>query len=285
MVQRLIFTQSMWAMERRDPDGIERGIAESLDMIATAGFEGVSAAYIDVPWIEQVAKGAKDRGLAALAEWQCFPRTIDDLKPALEFAARWGGHHLCLQPDVRPRRLVDCIPLLEGWRRLAEESPVPIWVETHRDRMTTDLHFTLDLLDAFPDLRLVADLSHFLVGREFAWPVDEANTSMIHRVLDQAWALHGRVASREQVQIEVSFPHHRPWVDLFLDWWDYGMRSWRTRAGANETLSFGCELGPRPYAITDREGRDSTDRWTEALLLRDWVRQRWERSTATPHAR
>ena len=39
--------------------------------------------------------------------------------------------------------------------------------------MTTDLFFVLDLLDRFPDMKLLADLSHFLVGREFAWPVDD----------------------------------------------------------------------------------------------------------------
>lgn len=52
---------------------------------------------------------------------------------------------------------------------------------------------------------------------------------MIQRILRNAEAFHGRVASRKQVQIEISFPHHRPWVDLFLDWWSYGLRNWRSR--------------------------------------------------------
>lgn len=118
---------------------------------------------------------------------QCYPKTVDELKPVLELVARLGADHVNLQPDVRPQRLEACIPLLEGWRRLAEQAGVAVHVETHRDRMTTDLFLTLQLLDYFPDLRLTADLSHYLVGREFAFPVDDANHALIHRLLDNAW--------------------------------------------------------------------------------------------------
>jgi hypothetical protein len=37
----------------------------------------------------------------------------------------------------------------------------------------------------------------------------------------------GPSTAREQVQIEISFPHHWPWVDLFLRWWEHGFRSFR----------------------------------------------------------
>jgi hypothetical protein len=66
------------------------------------------------------------------------------------------------------------------------------------------------------------------------------------------------------------------WLDLFLDWWEYGFRSWRKRAGADDTLAFTCELGPKPYAITGRDGNDTTDRWAEALVLRRLVKERWD---------
>jgi hypothetical protein len=270
-MQTLLVFQSMWAMERRSAHYRELTHEESVEKIAAAGFDGVSAHWYDRNFVRRLDALLKPHGLRA--EGQCFPKTVDDLKPALENAVEFGVHHLCLQPDVRLRRVEDCIPLLEGWQRLAEEAGVPVYVETHRDRMTTDLFFTLDLLDRLPNLPLLGDISHFLVGREFAWPVSEENHGYIHRILDNSWAFHGRVASREQVQIELSFPHHQPWVDLFLGWWEHGFRSWRARAAADDSLAFTCELGPKPYAITGRDGEDSTDRWEEALHLKGRIRE------------
>ncbi|HLJ72437.1 MAG TPA: sugar phosphate isomerase/epimerase [Roseiarcus sp.] len=277
-MQTLSIFQSLWAMERRHTDGLERSLEENVAMIAEAGFAGVSADWRNRDFVKRLAGLLKAANMRA--EGQCFPKTVDDLKPVLDIATEFGVHHLDIQPDVRPRRLQDCVSLLEGWRRLAEDVDFPVFIETHRDRMTTDLYFTLDLLDCFPDLKLLADLSHFLVGREFAWPVSDENHAMIHRILDNSWAFHGRVASREQVQIEISFPHHQMWVDLFLEWWEYGFRSWRKRAGPNDDLAFTCELGPKPYAITGPDGNDTTDRWREALLMKEKVEQVWAKTEA-----
>lgn len=262
-------------MERRHTDGIERSVEENIEMIASAGFDGISTPWRNLENVRRLSGLVRSRGLQV--EGQCFPRTVDDLKPILELASQFPVRHLGVQPDVRPRTLAECLPIVEGWLKLAEQVDFPVLIETHRDRMTTDLFFTLDLLDRYADLPLLADLSHFLVGREFAWPVDEQNHSYIHRILDNAWAFHGRVASREQVQIEISFPHHKRWVNLFLNWWEYGFKSWRQRSNGDGTLVFTCELGPQPYSITGRDGNDTTDRWAESLQLRDLTRALWEK--------
>jgi len=277
-MQKLLIFQSLWAMERRHTDGIERSLEENLEMIAAAGYDGVGAIWRERESAAKISGFLKAHGMQA--EGLCFPQTVDDLKPILELCTEHRVHHLNIQPDVRLRRLADCIPLLDGWRRLADEVDFPVYFETHRDRMTTDLFFTLDLLDCFPDLKLLGDLSHFFVGREFAVPVSDENHGLMHRVLDNCWAFHGRVASREQIQVEISFPYHKPNLDLFLGWWEYGFRSWRKRAGADDTLAFSCELGPKPYAIVGADGNDLSDRWTDALLMRDHVKALWDRIVA-----
>lgn len=279
-MQKLIVLQSLWAMERRQTDGMERTLEANVEMIIEAGYHGVSTDWRDRARSKRIAAMLAPHGM--VAEGQCFPQTVDDLKDVLDIATETGLHHLDIQPDVRPRTIAECVPLIEGWLRLAEQVDFPVYIETHRDRMTTDLYFVLDLLDRFPDLRLLADLSHFLVGREFADPVSAENHGYIHRVLDNSWALHGRVASREQVQVEVSFPHHRKWLDLFLAWWDYGIRSWRKRAGPDADLSFVCELGPQPYAIAGPDGNDLSDRWSDALIIRHEVTALFEKIAREP---
>ena len=272
-MQELLFFQSLWAMERRHTDGHERSHEENIEMIAEAGFDGISAHYTKRSDVVGLNEAIRGRGLKI--EGVCFPRSVEDLRLPLELAAEFPVTHINLQPDVRLRRVDDCLPLLDGWMRLAQDAGIPVFIETHRDRMTTDLYFTLDLLDRRPDLPLLADLSHFLVAREFAFPVTKEDDASIRRILANAHAFHGRVASREQVQIEISFPHHHPWVDLFLGWWEYGFRAWRARAPQDAKLVFTCELGPKPYAITGRDGNDTTDRWAESLLLRKMVNGLW----------
>ncbi len=274
-MQKLLIYQSLWAMERRRPDGVEWSLDEKLQMIHEAGFDGAGVRFADRAYARTVTAYLRARGLSWQA--QCYPKSVDDLKPIIETVQELGADHVNLQPDVRPYTLEECVPLLEGWRRLGEEAGLAVHVETHRDRMTTDLFFTLRLLDAFPDLRLTGDLSHYLLGREFAWPVSDENHRLMHRILDNCWGFHGRVASREQIQVQISFAHQKEWLDLFLGWWEYGFRSWRKRAPRDATLTFLCELGPKEYAMTGPDGYELSDRWQEALLMKRLVRELWDR--------
>ena len=42
-------------------------------------------------------------------------------------------------------------------------------------------------------------------------------------------------------------------------------------------LTFLCELGPPPYAITGPDGAELSDRWQDALVMKDMVRALWQR--------
>jgi len=138
------------------------------------------------------------------------------------------------------------------------------------------------MLEAIPSLTLCADLSHFVVDREFSLPVEPEAEAMIGQVLARAEAFQGRISSNEQIQVPIGFPQHQAWVDQYLRWWDQGLAGWRARAPADATLTFLCELGPAPYAITGPDGHELSDRWEEALVIRDRVEALWsEMETAS----
>ena len=273
MTRRFLVYQSLWAMERRRPDGLEWTLDEKLTMIRDAGFDGAGVRFFDYKYAKTVTDFLRAHGMSWQA--QCYPKTVDDLKPIIAHVKELGADHINLQPDVRPYRLEECVPYIEGWRRLAADAGIKLQIETHRDRMTTDLFFTLHLLDCFPDLRLTGDLSHYLVGREFAWPISEENHALMRRILDRCWGFHGRVASREQIQVQISFAHQKDWVDLFMGWWEYGFKGWEKRAAPDATLTFLCELGPREYAMTGPDGYELSDRFAEACTLKEMVREKW----------
>lgn len=274
--REFVVFQSMWAMQN-DQGLLPSSLESQLTKIAEAGFDGITDHFYEPLAARELSRLASGFGLQI--EGQVFPRTIDDLQPALEVASEYGCHHLTIQADSRPRSLKQALRLLEGWQRLAEQVTFPVLVETHRYRLTNDLHFTLGLLEELPDLKLLADLSHYVVGREIPLPPGADDQQQIQSILRSSWGFHGRVASCEQVQVPISFAQHRPWVELFSDWWKRGIEDWLGRKQVAGSLSFTCELGPPPYAITDRFGRDITDRWEESLLMKDLARQLWSDCT------
>ncbi len=275
MAQQFLVYQSMWAMERRRPDGLEWSLDEKLAMIRDAGFDGAGVRFSDRSFVKPVTDFLRAHGMSWQA--QAYPQTVDDLKPIIEHVLEFGADHLNVQPDVRPYRLEECFPLIDGWRKLAADAGIAMHIETHRNRMTTDLLFTLRLLDHYPDLRVTGDLSHYVVGREFWYPMTDADQALMHRIIDNCWGFHGRVASREQIQLQLNFPQHQGWVAVFMAWWERGFRLWRAKAGPNGTLTFLCELGPAEYAMTGADGYELSDRWVESKQMMQRVRELWHK--------
>lgn len=277
----LLVFQSLWAMENSNTDGSTPPREESLARIREAGFAGVTDHFWEPEHARALSRATEAEGL--WIEGQCFPATIDELQPTLDHAAESGRcQHITIQADFRTRDLHEATTILAGWQRLAEQAPCPVLLETHRNRITDDLFFTLDLLRELPDLRLVGDLSHYVAGHEIAlaWPDSPGvkhSINQLRQVMQYCWAWHGRIASCEQVQIPISFAQHQPWLEAFRELWQHGFKAWQAQAEPEDDMVFTCELGTAPYAITGPDGLDITDRWAESLQLKALAEDIWSR--------
>lgn len=275
--------QSLWAMQLRNPNRAERSDEESFAMCAAAGFDGMC---LD-PTVEEIPENLEKRALFEKHELGCminaFPRHPDDMQVLLEFAREMDASVVNVISGIMPIRPEDAVGDVRRWIGEAEAMGLPLLFETHRDGLLNDLYFTLQLMELVPEMRLCADLSHFVVDRELRAPVPEKDEAFIRTVLERSDCFQGRIASREQVQVQIDFPQHQQWVGIFRRWWKDGIRMWRSRNTYDAKLLFLCELGPPPYAITDVNQDELSDRWEEALKIRDWARGIWAELEAGAH--
>ena len=244
-------------------------------MVAEAGFDGMC---LD-PSAAEIAENLDRKPLFKAYGLGCminaFPYVPGDMESLLDLANDMNACMVNVISGVMPIKPEDAVPVVRDWIGEAERKRMPLLFETHRDGLLNDLYFTLQLMDLVPEMRLCSDLSHFVVDRELRVPVPERDERFIQAVLERSDCFQGRIASREQIQIQINFPQHLQWVEIFKAWWKDGMRMWRNRNDDDAMLVFLCELGPPPYAITDANQEELSDRWQESLQIRDWVREIW----------
>lgn len=281
-MQKLEFYQSLWATERRQPGVPERPVAVRFDETKADGYQGM-AIDLGAMTLDEARATVPEfarTGLKGLLT--AFPQSIEDLRPAIRLAKEIGSPFMIVIGQVMPLSVAGMIPVIREWLAVARQEGMPLQFETHRDCITNDLFAAVQLLDAVPEMRMAADLSHYVVNREMLHPIRPEYKALISRVLARCDSFQGRVASRNQVQLPIAFPQHAKWVATFLDWWTEGLAGWRERAGPDDTAIFLCELGPPEYAMTDARGEELSDRRQEALQIRAMVEARWQALQGEP---
>ena len=274
MAEAIKVYQALWAMDRLVTP--EASVAEKFDRVRAAGFDGmaIDLGALSMEQARATVPHFKRTGLAG--GLTAFPASVDALKAAIELGHQIAAPFVVVIGQHMPLRLEEMVGIIEQWLRVADDEGMPIQFETHRNCITNDLYTTVQLLEAVPRMRMAADLSHYVVDREMPCPPTPWLASLISRVLERSESFQGRVAARGQIQLPLDFPQSAKWVELFRQWWREGFASWHARhADDTAPLVFLCELGPPDYALTDREGLELSDRWSEALTLAAWARQTW----------
>ncbi|GIT85692.1 MULTISPECIES: sugar phosphate isomerase/epimerase family protein [Roseobacter] len=273
-MRRLQVYQSLWSMQPHDASGEVLPLDRVAGMVADAGYAGlaIDLGAADVEVAHAVRPHLEREGLTPLIV--AFPRSVESLRETLIMAQDFGAPYVNVVGQVFPLTVEGAIPIIRKWIEMSDQIGMPVHFETHRNCITNDLFATLSMLDAIPEMRLAADLSHYMVDREFKLPLAKWERDLMSRCLARADSFQGRIASRQQIQLQIDFPQHAKWVTLFQEFWREGLADWRVRNAQGDVV-FLCELGPPEYAMTGGDGREMSNRWEEALKIKAMTERIW----------
>ncbi|USG67469.1 sugar phosphate isomerase/epimerase [Brevibacillus ruminantium] len=274
---RLQVHQSWWAMRGIGDERGEWSLEKKIANIAEAGYSGIMG-RLPAPeeaelWRKLLDQYQLEFGIEA------FPEDPDEFGTFLQEAKEFGVSYVNAQVkdsfvvgDAAVKRLSGIIQEGKKWN-------IPVFVETHRGRITQDLLRTVEYAEALPDLRFTIDFSHYVLAGEMLTSQERAE-DCFQQLLKRTSCIHGRISNGQQIQVDIGPAGEHPMTERFLAWWKQGMKNWRQEAQHGDVLPFVCELGPVPYAI-DRYGfctnkmEEISNRWEQGLVLKQLALQAW----------
>ena len=209
---------------------------------------------------------------------QCYPKKGEDLSSTIALAKRLKA--IAINAHVKAPHLpeADTIALLRNLMDQANEAGIPFYVETHRGTALQDLVRTYRLVEALPDLKFTLDVSHYIVCEELPGPTKELE-KLLDPILDRTEMIHGRISNGQQVQtpiINANGDIEKRYVAL----WTEAMRRWRIRKPVGSALIFTPELGPPPYAVTDADEHELSNRLEQCAMLWTMAQTAWKASAS-----
>src|ERR1700735_4775550 len=99
--------QSLWATELRRPGAPERPVAERFDRVRDAGFDGmaIDLGALDISAARAIVPEFGRTGLKGLLT--AFPRSIEELRPAIHLAKDIGSPFVVVIGQVMPLAVSD----------------------------------------------------------------------------------------------------------------------------------------------------------------------------------
>ncbi|KAK9428186.1 hypothetical protein V1505DRAFT_377780 [Lipomyces doorenjongii] len=137
--------------------------------------------------------------------------------------------------------------------------------ETHRSRSLCNPYVTEYILEQVPDLRITADLSHWMLVCERILDVREDDRAVLAKVIPHVHHIHARIGTTQSSQCpDPTNPVFREERQCFERLWQWVIKERFERDGDNTHITFVPEYGPFPYhpygsqkfygAVADEEG-------------------------------
>ena len=165
----------------------------------------------------------------------------------------------------RPEEIHAC---LDCCRDIRQQTGIPIYQETHRNKWSYAVHAVAPFLHSRPDLELTLDISHWFCVSE-SYLADQQ--AAVQNAVQQARHIHARVGFPEGPQVyDPALPEYAEALEEHLKVWDRWIHL-RRESGA-DWCSITPEFGPPPYMVTagrtaaPHEEQWRINRWMKELL-------------------
>ena len=155
---------------------------------------------------------------------------------------------------------------------IAEQTGVPVYQETHRNKWAYAAHVVPEKLKKNPDVMLTLDVSHwFCVSESYLEDQQEAVQIAINRTRH----IHARVGHTQGSQvIDPALPEYAEALKSHLQIWDQWIKE-RKAEGAT-SCSITPEFGPPPYLVhRDNNISAQQQQWNLNIYMKDLLHKRY----------
>ena len=280
---RLMLMQNGYGMSGLPREGKEWSFEEKVRRIKDAGYEGfqLGTRLAEEPdKLELLDKFGLKFSMASV------PKTVEEVRKSLEAVKKSGAKFLVVIAGHSYMSDKEINSLVTDSIRASAEIGVHLSWETHRAALTESPYRMLQLVEKVPQMRFCADLSHWALVQELEdfdkqasfWKLAEPDMiRMWAPVLDRTTNIQCRISNGDCIQVDVGDGNTklaRQWMDL----WTEIMRRWLQQAQPGDVFPVAPELGPPVYSIQDLQGRELSDRWEQALVMKKLTEQAWKKA-------
>jgi len=262
----LALIRHLWGVD------ISGGLAVSAEGWRATGYQGLEASIRHVP------DAAEFRAVLRTGGWKWIAGVYTDM---FRTDGTVAAHLASLREQIEECAddapwLINAHSGLDRWSvgqmeeffggalGLEQRFGIAIAHETHRRRCLGTPWATAAMLARFPELKLTADLSHWVcVCERLLEDFDE----LISQVASRTWHVHARVGHEHGPQVpDPRAPEWAPQLHTHEAWWDRIWAAQRERGLATSTLT--PEFGPPPYLWVWPHTRDPAANLAEVC---DWM--------------
>ncbi|CAN5331992.1 TIM barrel protein [soil metagenome] len=257
------FYKALWGMT----EGATLG--EKFQLAREAGFDGIEADAA-------VADAAQIRDAMARHQMdfiaQLYVLEAEDFRSGLARAQSIGASKIVCHTG-RDKSSHDAgEDLFREIMAMEADCEIPVAHETHRHRLLYSPWSTAHYLEAFPELKITLDLSHWCVVCE---SMLEDMPVLVDLAIERAIHVHARVGYEQGPQVpNPAAPEYQRHLHHHERWWEDVLT--KRRADGSEAITFTSEFGPPNYMHCAPFTKEpAASHWAVNLWMKDHLKAKW----------